>query len=411
MKTRIPATLRHAASVLCVFGLMAYVYDCFQKYDWGHPLIKLFCFGAVFFLIVYLRTVTAAEESSALLTKVEIFLWAAILTVTLVHYIKIYGSGLWQPPWVDIGYTTVKATSTLFHDGKNPYSVHYINARDDLLPQYRGFHYGPLMLIGYLPALASKTSGYKMATLAYLIISAVLVVLLLQPQKMKWDNRVASAAFALTLFFLPERFWYELFHQGANDIFPVMLLLVSLLALQRERYFLCGIFLGLSFSAKFSPGMFLLIPLLRRDLKMSIFEGFAFGLIPLFLFAIWDAKGLFNNVFWNRGVALNFDATSLYSATPPAWHFIFPVALMLAIGFAIYRNFAKSIEYESVLITTTLLLIVAEVTFKQMHTNHLIWYYPLFALILTRRRRQLFSLQTTARDFTLHSDRKAAAEM
>ena len=390
---------------------MAYVYGSFQKYDWGHPLIKLFCFAAVFFMIVYLRIATAAQDRSAGLIRLEILVSTVALVLIVAHYVKIYGPGLWQPPWVDIGYTTVKATSTLFEHGKNPYSVPDINLRDDLLPQYRGFHYGPLMLVGYLPALASKTSGYKMATFAYLIVSAALLVLLLQPRKKNWDDRLASAAFALALFFLPERFWYEAFHPGANDIFPVMLLLASLLALQRERFFLSGVFLGLSFSAKFSPALFLLIPLLRKDLKMSILKGLAFGLIPISVFAIWDAKGLLNNVFWNRGVALPFDATSLYSVTAAGWHFFFPLTLLLAIALSIYRNFSQPIEYENVLVTTTLLLIVGEITFKQMHTNHLIWFYPLFALVLTRHRHQLFTLRTTARDSTLQRDSKRTPEM
>jgi hypothetical protein len=69
MKIPLPVTIRYTASVLCVFGLMAYVYECFQKYDWEHPLIKLFCFAAVFFLIVYLRMAVAAAQTSRVLIK------------------------------------------------------------------------------------------------------------------------------------------------------------------------------------------------------------------------------------------------------------------------------------------------------------------------------------------------------
>ena len=397
---------RQAASPFFIFGLMLYLYNCLQKYDWGHPFIKLFCFVVVFLLIVFLRSRTHPTKLPAILARLEFLVLTIVLVIILTNYGKIYGPDLSHPPYVDIGYTTVKATSMLFHDGKNPYTSQYINARDDLLPQYRGFHYGPLMLIGYLPSLLSPTWGYKLASLGYFLVSALLLCSLLELHKIPPERRLCSIAFVLCLFFLPERFWYELFRQGANDIFPVALLLASLLALQRQKYFLTGLFLGLSFSAKFSPAIFLLMALVRKDLKISAAKGFCLGLIPLLIFVVWDTKGLINNAFRNRGVALSYDSTSLYSETALAFHFIFPVLLLLAVAYSVYRNFRTALDYENALVTLTLLLIIGEVTFKQMHANHLIWFYPLFALILERHRYQFFTLRDEINDLACHEHPK-----
>jgi hypothetical protein len=110
---------------------------------------------------------------------------------------------------------------------------------------------------------------------------------------------------------------------------------------------------------------------------------------------LWDPLGLFNNVFWIR-LTLPFDSTSLYAEIPPAFHFVLPLSLVVAIVFSLYRNARMPVEYENVLVTFTLLLIVGEVTFKEMHTNHLIWFYPLFALILERHRYQLIDADMRA---------------
>ncbi len=393
MNGPIASTLRKSASVLIVFGAMAYVYGWFHKYDWGHPLIKLFCFAVLFFLIVVLRIRAGRDVSAFAFTGFEAVLWTTVLLIIIARYVKTYGPDLWHPPYVDIGYSTVNAAKALFHDGANPYSLQTIDVHSDLPTKYHGYPYGPFMLLGYAPSLFSFAAGYKFTTLAYLLLSAAMLVLLSQKDEVKWTDKLATAAFAMCLFFLPERFWYELFHQGANDMFPVTLVLGSLVGFVWKRYFACGILLGLSVSAKFLPALALLIPFVRKDFRPAIFWGFVIGLIPLFVFAIWDPPSLFYNVFWNRLTLLQFDATSLYSVLPRTWHFLPPVLLLVATGLAVWRNFFRPLEFENVLVTATLLLIVAEVTSKQMHTNHLIWFYPLLALILARGRHQLLALR------------------
>ncbi len=57
------------------------------------------------------------------------------------------------PPASDIGRTTVEAASLVLRDHKNPYSSQTINVREELEPRFRGFHYGPLMLLAYSPGV------------------------------------------------------------------------------------------------------------------------------------------------------------------------------------------------------------------------------------------------------------------
>jgi hypothetical protein len=363
---------------------MYWLYGLLHKYDWGYSLVKFGCLATMFGLILLVRARVGASYSSRRLVRFEVLASTLILLVIVVTYGWTYRADLFRPPQVDIGYTTVHAASMLIKERKNPYSSDEINRRDDLLPSYRGFHYGPFMLVGYSPAAFAPGPGYKAASIVYLLVSALLLGFLVDPQASHL-RRLAGVAFVLSAFLLARRFWYEVFAQGANDIFPVVLLLASLLALKSHRLFFSGFFLGLSFAAKFSPALFLVIALLRRPLNVTLAKGFVVGLIPLVAFVVWDPRGLFNNVFWLR-LTIPYDSTSLYSVVPPAFHFVFPLSLLLAIAISLYRNIAAPLEYERVLVAFTLLLIVAEVTFKEMHANHLIWFFPLFALIFERHR-------------------------
>lgn len=276
----------------------------------------------------------------------------------------------------------------LVKDFENPYSSQVVNPTIELKPEYRGFHYGPAMLLGYLPAAFFPAHGFKIVSLFFILISAILLCLLVDDREKPILDRITSMAFVLCLFFLSERFWYEILRQGANDIFPVALILAALYMLKNERFFLTGLLAGLSLSAKFSPAVFFLIPSIRKDLRAQLIAGIGAGLVPLVIFSLWDFLGLFNNVFLLRFI-LRYDSTSLYSILPVELHFWLPVSLLIAVLWTIRHGFKNKTEYRSVLISFTLLLIIAEITFKEIHANHLIWFYPLFALILEKHRHHI----------------------
>lgn len=172
---------------------------------------------------------------------------------------------------MDIGYTTQNSAILLFGKGENPYQNQMINVRPELKPAHRGFHYGPGMLIGYFYSAMRPNVGFKVSNLIYFLLTLQALVLLADNKAQPFWQRVSTALFVITIFLLPERLWYETFLQGANDIFPVMLLLYGLVMVTNEQWFLAGAFMGFSFATKFAPAAFLLVLFLRADMKISFF--------------------------------------------------------------------------------------------------------------------------------------------
>ena len=375
----------------CIFFL-DYIYRVYDEFDWGHPFTKLLCFGAMAAMVVgarssgfiaWISSAFAAGHHRRTLQYLGLAM-VLLLAVFMLHgYPARYLPQILSPPRVDIGYTTVHAAELLFRELQNPYASQTINIRPELPPEFRGFHYGPLMIIAYFPALIFPVWGFKLMSAIFTVVSSGLLCLMVRKKGNSMVETIESALFALTLFFLSNRFWYENFTQGANDIFPVMLILVSLLYTKREQFLLAGLFAGLSFSAKFSPALFLFVFFIRRDYRPKFFYGWVWGVLPMLAFFLWNPAALLNNVFLCR-LTLKFDSTSLYSITPERLHYLFSLAQLLAVIFAVARNFKKGLIFDSLVAEFILLLIFIEVTFKEIHGNHFIWFMPLMALHLSR---------------------------
>lgn len=379
-------------STLLVGGFFYYIYTLFQQYDWGHPFTKLMCFAAVFLLLIFLYQKKKNDiDTGNAIAKLELLLALGALVWIIVIMSPKYLTQLSQGPGVDIGYTTQNSAIVLFREHKNPYMSETINIRPELEPKYRGFHYGPGMLIGYVASAYVPNIGYKITNLVFLVGTIVALLLLIDGSRRQGVNywqRASAMAIVLSLFLLPERLWYELFQQGANDIFPIMLLLLGLVFVQRGYWVWAGIFMGFSFATKFSPAAFLLVLFLRKDIKLNFLIGCCIGASPLMVFMLWDYQSLINNVFILR-FTLGYDATSLYSITPAALHYLFPLSQVVALVILMKVNVTRQLEIDRLILHFTLLLIVIGVTFKEVHANHLIWFYPLFAYLATRYRYQL----------------------
>ena len=167
---------------------------------------------------------------------------------------------------------------------------------------------------------------------------------------------------------------------GVNDILPILLLLLAMVFLKRNNDFWAGLFAGLSFSAKFSPALFFIALLVRREFRGKFFLGVGAGLLPNLFFLAWDYRSFLRNVFLFNAVKL-YDSTSLYSITPKPLHFIFSlIQLGACLGF-FARNFFKRPELMELTTSFVLLLTIIEATYRQVHGNHLIWFIPLLALI------------------------------
>ena len=185
---------------------------------------------------------------------------------------------------------------------------------------------------------------------------------------------------------LLDRIGYELFHQGVIDIFPITLILFSLLCVGHRAWFIAGLLAGVSFSAKFSPGVFYLALFLKRERVPRFFAGVACGLLPMAVFLAWDAGPLVRN-YLGFHLLKGYDSTSLYSITPPALHLLFPLAQLVAAACILAGNYGDRIEPRSLVYRLLLLILVFVATYKEVHQNHLIWFIPLAALHLGVNRQ------------------------
>lgn len=387
MKTAVLIILRIVSS-LSVLGFLYYLYGIMPDNDWKPNLEKFLVF------LIFFVTIAGFEYHSYRRRTPNVALLAesALLLVIFASFFYSYSAkwvpGGFIPPVADYGFMVVDATKMLFVDGENPYSSQTISPIKDIFgPEYRGFYYGPLMMVGYLPTLVSPAAGYKYTSIFFVLLSGVLLAFLVVEPEDRWELRLANIAFVETAFFLPERMWIELFSRGAHDYFPVALLLAGLLALKKGNPFWTGILVGLSFSAKFSPAVFVLPFLPYRDRKVLI--GLFIGLLPHLPFFLWDPPAFVRNVFLVRFV-MPHDGSSFRWLLAPEYHWWLPTALLLGLGYAIYRNIRGPLEFRTVVVGLTLLLIVGETTFKQVHLNHLIWFFPLFALLFTYNREKVF---------------------
>jgi hypothetical protein len=288
-------------------------------------------------------------------------------------------SHLWDPLTVDIGAITQEAAKMLFTQFQNPYQSATLNV---LLPQpgYGGFKYGPIMILGYLPSAFFPQSGYKMMNVLYLLLSLACLGYLSWQQGFARARNLATVVFVLTLALIPERVGHELFLIGANDILPIFLLVLSMVFLKKNDDFWAGLFAGLSFSAKFSPAVFLIALLVRKEFRGKFFLGVGAGLLPNLFFLAWDYGSFLRNVFLFNAVK-SYDSTSLYWITPRRLHFIFSLIQFGAcLGFWA-RSFFKRLEVMELITSFILLLTIIEATYRQVHANHLIWFIPFLALL------------------------------
>ncbi|WP_028023362.1 glycosyltransferase family 87 protein [Enterovibrio calviensis] len=389
--------LLNMSSFVFSLVLIYCIYRLFQTYDWGQPFTKFLCFSGLFALVLVLfRHREQTDDVGNPILILESLFAALVLVLIFARMVPAYGDFLFAAPTVDIGYTTEHAAKLLFIQGENPYLSQSINIRPELAPEHRGFHYGPGMILGYAAAAYFPGIGYKLTSLVFLAITAIALCSLVagclasksQNETNSWQVRSAVLA-SMVLLFLPERLWYEVLQVGANDIYPVALLLLGLVCVQKEKWVLAGVLMGLSFATKFSPAAFLLAMFLRKDIRLNFLIGCAIGASPLLVFLAWDHQSLIENVFILR-FGLNFDSTSLYSITPEVLHVLFPLTQLCALIYFLVRNATRTLSIEETVVCFTLLLIIIEVTFKEIHANHLIWFYPLIALIVALYRHKLF---------------------
>ena len=354
-----------------------------HAYDWNHPIIR-----ALAYLVLGLGFLFAWSELRRRLSRTSRpadLLLILVATLCLLNFVPNSIAGnvkLNDPPKYDIGSTTQDAARILFVEHANPYASKKLSVIGGD-PRFYGFKYGPTMIAGYALSAYFPRQGFKYSSLVFLSISLLLTLSLVAKEKPTNITLIAQLVFALTIFLSSQRLWYELFTQGVNDIFPVMLLLLAFVLLHRQKYLLTGLSLGLSISAKFSPGLFFLLVLGPLLFNRRLILGLLLGLSPLVPFLLWDYQSILDNFIFFHGTKPP-DSTSLMSLVPSNWWWCFSVLQVSAMFGSLALSFRRRPSSWSVIYYGSLLLTFIEITYREVHGNHLIWFVPLAAIILAQ---------------------------
>ena len=373
--------------------LVGYIYIQHLFNLFNLPFVLFLCHAALFGVVIYL---SAKKEPLRLPNRIYLYetvLLTLLLVFVIFHAAKTYAPELTKPPSIDIGADTQKAAEMFFREFKNPYQTTSFGHHGDE-PKYWGFHYGPMMFIGYALSAFFPKSGFKLMNLLFLLGILILLNVLVYERGRSRLQNISTGLFSSALVLVPGRLWFELFDIGINDVFTVFLLLLSLFLIRGNYWIMAGIFAGLSFSAKFSPALFFIVLLIRKKMPWRFFGGVGLGLLPLIPFFIWDYSVFLNKTFLFH-LTKAFDSTSLYAITPQKIHYIFPLAKIAALWYFLTKNFDRAISYKTLLPPFILLLIIMEITFTEIHWNHLFWLIPFIALVLGWHRYQFIPVKST----------------
>jgi len=384
--------LASSALILVAYHL---IFLLFHRYDWNQPFVKLACFEVLVLMIVALGFGRGTPTGAAprFVVSIEAVGAAALLVWEIVRAVSMIRGGF-HAGMNDLGWTTENAAKYLFVEHTNPFVRNVAPIGDD--PAYFGYKYGPTMIFAYaLAGFLTNGLGLKITNIIYCVATGLVVAYLAgwtprasgaRPQPL--GERVSAALLACAMAFLPERLYHETFNQGAQDIFPIFMTLLSVAFVARKQWLLAGLMAGLSFSARFAPGAFLIVLFLRRRIPPRLIVGGALGMVPFLPFLLWNAPALVRNVFLFHGFKA-YDSTSLYSVTPVELHFLFSVFQAASVAVAVALSFRRAIEARHLLALVTLVLIAIEVSYREMHGNHLIWFMPTVAVIFAWGRHDL----------------------
>ena len=285
-----------------------------------------------------------------------------------------------KPKVIDIGTTTVASLAALMH-GANPYALAVDPAAGGILgaaASFHGYKYLPVMLALYAPLAVPL--GVRGIVLTNLALQGAAAAALGQIAG-RGGGALAGLAAAAIYLSLPFPA-YQLFARGANDLVPVLGLLLALLALER-RPFWAGVLMGLSLAAKPMPGAAALLCLVpAAGARGRYFAGVIVGLLPILPLALAAPDAFWNNIVLFNALRPIDDTSWLYGL--PAAAVIAARALAVAALIALYlRAWRAPAPSGRVGLAAAAILVVFAVG-PDMHHNYYLWFIPLFAIVAAR---------------------------
>jgi hypothetical protein len=277
---------------------------------------------------------------------------------------------------IDIGTTTFAAVTALAH-GQNPYAMPIdllaggiAAPASDLL----GYKYLLVTIAAYAPLCL--VLGLRGIVVTNLILQGAVAAALraLAAKSAGPLAGLAAAAFYLAIPF----FAFQLFARGANDLVPLLPLLIALLVLE-ERPFAAGLLVGLSLAAKLMPGAAALLCLVPGPGGRGRYAaGVLAGLLPILPFLVWNPHAFANNILLFNAIRPIDDTTWLLGLPPTAAVAarVVGAAGLAAIYLAIWRRPPRR-EARLAALAGSVLLVFA--VGPDMHHNYYLWFLPLWA--------------------------------
>jgi uncharacterized membrane protein len=242
------------------------------------------------------------------------------------------------------------------------------------------------MFAMYTPIAAFFPTGWgaiRLTNFALDIISAGLVFVLMR-RHAGWLTGVLAASLYLMVPSLP----WQIYSWGDTDLVPTVLLLAAL-ALYQTRPGLAGLMVGLSVSAKFIPGLLMLVCCLPECRRSRYIAGFLLGLAPAALFLLLAPWDFINNTLWVLTAKLD-DSSWLYDAPfyiIVSTRIVFILLLVAVSAVIVLRPPGFLGRCNLYIICVAGILLTAN-----YHNNYLLWWLPFFCILLTWPLNRILSL-------------------
>lgn len=338
--------------------------------------------------------------------------WALRLVLLLTLITVLLGLLVAPNNWLmDIGLNTYLAAESLLQ-GHNPYATHAqdwytidtsIAHVEDIagqiymfgIPYYYGFPYFPMMVLSYTPFtfLIDGYDAIRWANLLLVVLNVVAIRLLVAHSGVRYVRITQWRAIVAYLCILV--YGIEIFWHGIVDILLSSLLLYCFVFLQRGRFVLAGVLLGLAQAAKLLPPPLVALCIMLYLLGQEGFWKFciAYALTSVLVmspFVVADPQAFLSAtiLFYltNHGVG---DNTSLWFFLPALLQKPFLwlgyLLTLLMIPVFVRRGRGDLVDVMSAVFASYLVFMAFS---KMTHLNYLWSVYPLgcvaFALLLAR---------------------------
>jgi hypothetical protein len=294
--------------------------------------------------------------------------------------LKCHGPGI-----ADIGGTTLNAAHAI-ENGINPYRID-VQGNYDPTSAYPGYRYWPMMFAIYTPLVFFFKTGWGVIRLTNFLLDGITTALIihLASRRSGWLGGVLAASLYLMLPMLSDR----LYRWADTDLVPMVFLLAAL-AFYQTRPGVAGVLVGLSVSAKFIPGLLMLICCFPEFRRAHYVGGFMLGLIPAIAFCVLAPSQFLSNTVLYL-LATPIDISSLLYGAPgylnAAARFAVILLIIAVSSVMIFRPpgfFERCVLY--------IICVIATLLASHVHNNYMLWWIPVFCILLSSPLSRTLSL-------------------